>query len=151
MRNWRNCCAPSPPCRCEWRPSPLITAGLLAGTLLAIASLLLSDLPPPWRLPACSAAGLFGLWHACRWQRQRPRQMRFDRHRTALWVDGVAAAAVRISWRTGLLLVRWQGQGQGGWQHCLFVPAQLSPLLVRELRQWPRHRNDSPDSATMAP
>jgi toxin CptA len=149
MKRSRRCCAPSPPCRFDWQPSPLIAAGLLAGTLLALASLLLSDLPPHWRLPACVAVASLGVLRTRRWLGQAPRQLRIHRPSAALWVDGVAAAAVRVSWRTGVLVLRWHAQGAV--QRCLFLPGQLSPVLVRELRQWPRHHNHSPGSAAVAP
>ena len=139
----------SPPCRCDWKPAALIAAALLAGTLLAMLSLLLSDLPPAWRLPACTGVAAWGIWRTRTWLAQPPRSLRFDRAQAALWVDGVAVQAPRLHWRTNLLVVRWGPPGAR--QACALLPMQLSPQVLRELRQWPRTPGDSPGRATVAP
>lgn len=149
MKSSRNCCAPLPPCRCDWRPSALIAAGLLAGTLLGMLSLLLSDLPPSWRLPGCVAVAALGIWQTRAWQAQPPRHLRFERAQGQLWVDGQAVQAPALRWRTGLLVLHWGAQGAR--VACVLLPTQLSPAVLRELRQWPRKPGDSPGRPAMAP
>ena len=127
-----------PPCRLEWQPAALVTAGLLLLGLMAMLALLLSDLPRPWLNRAICLPGLLALWQALRWQALPMRRFVFDRANTRASVDGQPMDGLRVSQRCGLLVLCWRRPVGRGWQQCVLFPALLPGAVVSELRQWPQ-------------
>ena len=134
MPSSSRCSARSPTCRCEWYPAPLIAATVLATGLLAMAGLILTNLPGSWVPPAQLLCGVGCVLQARRWL-SRPRVLLvLSRCSGQAWVDG-EPVALSVGWRCGLPQLRWRSDGR---LHCrVFAPGQLPPAVVSELRQWP--------------
>lgn len=127
-----------PPCRLEWRPQPAVSAALLLLGLLAMLSLVLSDLPRPWLNRAVCLPGLLAVLQALRWQRQPSRHFIFDRSNGRACIDGQWQQRLRISQRCGLLVLHWRRPTGRGWQQCVLLPAWVPGPVLSELRQWPQ-------------
>ena len=149
MSRSSRCCARLPRCRLEWWPASQFTALLLGGGLLAMLGLIESDLPRPWLNPLLAVTGLYSLLQAWHWQR-RPRQsLVIDRGQGRIWCDGQELERVQLRWRCGLLVLDGVLAGQR-WRR-VFLPAQLHPAVISELRQWPARTRHSTSDAAMAP
>lgn len=141
MPTSRRSCAPSPTLSIEVGPSRQLAAVLLALTLLAPVSLMLSDLPHwPAGLLAAGAA-THGL-HRVHLELRRPAvHFRFRADGT-VHVGGQPVERLELAWRGPLACLRWIERGR--WRRLVVWPDVLGPAGRRELRLWAyTHRADA--------
>jgi toxin CptA len=124
---------PSVSCRLEWRPSRWLQGALAVLGVLAVWSVLLSEMPR-WAAWPVAAGALAYSVAAIRRERRRPaRHLVFPGDGGPALIDGVAVAGVVVQWRGPLAMVSWREPG-GGRRRLSWWPDTLPPQRRRELR-----------------
>ena len=119
-------------CRIEWRPSRMLCAGLLAGSLLAAFAVLASGMPRAVAWPLALAAVAHGVGQAWRQLRQPPRMFEFAGQDAPVRVDGSPVRDGSVTWRGPLAFVRWRDPA-GRRRHLAWWPDTLATSARREL------------------
>ncbi|WP_144898196.1 hypothetical protein [Luteimonas cucumeris] len=137
-------------CRLEWRPSRWLVGAILLLGVLAMLSVLVSEMPRAWAWPLA----LLALGHATRSARNEARKP------TQAWcwpgndrpptVDGDIANDLVITWRGPWAFVRWRDT-RGRIRRQSWWPDTLPPARRRELRLAAAAAQTSPYGPSMAP
>ena len=121
-------------CRIEWRPSRWLLAALALIAILAVFSILASEMPRPAAWPLAVLALGYGAWEIRREARKPVRELVFPGdHAAPVRIDGKPVEGVHVHWRGPLAFVRWrEPDGRAG--RLSFWPDTLPPARRRELR-----------------
>jgi toxin CptA len=123
---------PSVSCRLEWRPSRWLQGALAVLGLLAVWSVLLSEMPRWAAWPVAVGVLAYSLAAIGRERRRPARHLVFPGGDGPVRIDGVAVEGVVVQWRGPLVFVRWREPGGG--QRLSWWPDTLPPERRRELR-----------------
>ena len=136
--------------RIGWCPSRWLVGALMAMTLLAIASLLASELPAVAAWPLALLACVSGARAARHEARRPPREFTFSGDGRPVLVDGVPLDGVVVCWRGPLAFVRWR-DASGRRRHLSWWPDTLPPSARRELRLAASEGDAAARTVSMAP
>lgn len=132
----------------QWRPSPLLAAGLVLIGLLGGAAAIASELPGWLSWPLAASAAGRGIALARRELRRPPRRLRLAGAR--LWLDQAPVAQVRLHWRGPLLRMDLR-HADGRRERLLWWPDRLDAHARRELRLAAAVAIGAPEPRSMAP
>ena len=151
MPNSFRCLSRSETCRIEWRPSRWLLAALALIAILAVFSILASEMPRPAAWPLSVLAAGYGAWTIHRETRKPPRELVFPNdHAAPVRVDGQEVGKVVVHWRGPLAFVQWKdAKGRAG--RLSFWPDTLPAARRRELRLAAGGGDVSQNRPAMAP
>lgn len=148
-RSQRSCNA-SASCRLEWRPSRWLTGAILLLGVLAVFSVLASEMPRAWAWPLATLALVYTGWSARRSACQPVQVWYWPGGERPPTVDGEIARDVVVTWRGSLAFVRWR-DAQGRIRRRGWWPDTLPMERRRELRLAATTAPVSPRAASVAP
>ncbi|MET1161544.1 MAG: hypothetical protein ABWY48_03310 [Pseudoxanthomonas sp.] len=137
-------------CRLEWRPSRWIIGALLALAVLAMFSILVSDLPRMAAWPLAASALALGVRWARRESRLPIHALVFPGDESPVMLDGLPIQQAQLQWRGPLAFLRWQDR-QGRTRRLSWWPDTLSAVNRRELRLAAGSLDASRRRSAMAP
>lgn len=118
--------------RFQWRPSRLLVAALALLGLLAVVSVLQSDLPATKAWPLAGMVFAYGAWSARSEGRRRVFELVIAGNGTVR-IDGRTVEDLRLVWRGPLGFMAWR-EPDGGLRRRLWLPDTLPAPARRELR-----------------
>jgi toxin CptA len=127
----------------------LIGALALLG-MLAMLSILSSEMPRMAAWPLALSALVYGLWRAWRESRSPARQFHFAGGELPATLDGAPIESVTVQWRGPLAFVSWRGR-DGVHRRLSWWPDTLTAVRRRELRLASGGHEASRNRPAMAP
>lgn len=137
-------------CRLEWRPSRWVIGALLAGGVLAAASVLLSGMSMSAAWLLATAVLIHALCLASREAKRPVRTLVFPGNDLPVMVDGMPVEQVEVQWRGPLAFVSWK-ERDGRRLRLSWWPDTLLPTRRRELRLAANATDTAPHRSAMAP
>ena len=137
-------------CRLEWRPSRWVIGALVLLAVLAVVSVLASEMPRLAAWPFVFAVVLYATLQVRRYRSMLSHEFVFPGNDLAVLLDGLPIDAVEVQWRGPLAFVTWKDR-KGKSRRRSWWPDTLPPSSRRELRLAAGHLDAVRYAPGMAP